>query len=75
MLQSQTDYANGFGGKFGVASERQDKSAVGFDHVEKLSKHSSQTGKSLLWNFGKRISAKDNFKLKTTPKALVANLE
>ena len=46
---SQKDYANGFGGKFGVANDRQDKSAVGFEHVEKLSKHASQTGSSLFF--------------------------
>ena len=42
---SQTDYRTGFGGKFGVQADRQDKSAVGWDHVEKLHKHESQTGK------------------------------
>ena len=41
---SQKDYSKGFGGKYGVAGESKDKSAVGFDHVEQLSKHSSQTG-------------------------------
>lgn len=37
-----SDYATGFGGKYGVQKDRQDGSAVGFDHTEKLSKHSSQ---------------------------------
>lgn len=40
------DYAKGFGGKYGIANDRKDKSAVGFEHVEQLSKHSSQVGKS-----------------------------
>lgn len=34
----------GFGGKFGVQSDRQDKSAAGWDHVEKVDKHQSQKG-------------------------------
>jgi cortactin len=41
---SQKDYSTGFGGKFGVQKERQDKSAVGFDYREKVEKHESQTG-------------------------------
>lgn len=39
------DYVKGFGGKFGVQSDRQDKSAVGWDHQEKLQLHESQKGK------------------------------
>jgi cortactin len=38
------DYAKGFGGKFGVESDRQDKSASGWDYQEKLAQHESQTG-------------------------------
>lgn len=37
-----TDYAVGFGGKFGVQADRQDKSAVGWDHHEQVAKHASQ---------------------------------
>lgn len=37
------DYAVGFGGKFGVQADRQDKSAVGWDHHEQLQQHESQT--------------------------------
>lgn len=37
------DYSKGFGGKFGVQSDRQDKSAVGWDHHEQPQKHESQT--------------------------------
>ena len=29
--ESQTDYSKGFGGKFGVQTDRQDAAAVGFD--------------------------------------------
>lgn len=36
------DYKTGFGGKFGVQTDRQDKSAAGWDHVEKVEKHESQ---------------------------------
>lgn len=39
-----TDHSVGFGGKFGVQTDRQDKAAVGYDHVEKLEKHESQKG-------------------------------
>ena len=40
---SLIDYAVGFGGKFGVQKDRQDKSAVGYDHSEEIPKHHSQT--------------------------------
>lgn len=39
-----SDYSKGFGGKFGIQTDRVDKSAVGFDHLEKVSKHESQRG-------------------------------
>ena len=48
---SQNDYKTGFGGKFGVQSDRVDKSAVGWDHVEKVEKHVSQKGILLLTFF------------------------
>ena len=38
------DYSSGFGGKYGVQKDRQDQSALGFDHQEKLEKHASQKG-------------------------------
>ena len=41
---SQKDYSAGFGGKFGVQKERQDASAAGWDHIEKVPKHQSQKG-------------------------------
>lgn len=37
-----TDYSIGFGGKFGVQTDRQDKSAVGWEHHETLPQHDSQ---------------------------------
>lgn len=39
------DYSKGFGGKYGVQKDRQDPSALGWDHVEKVEKHGSQRGK------------------------------
>ena len=36
------DYAYGFGGVHGVQTDRVDKTAVGWDHIEKLEKHESQ---------------------------------
>ena len=40
---SLSDYKSGFGGKFGVA-EQKDKSALGWEHHEKVEKHESQKG-------------------------------
>lgn len=37
------DYSVGFGGKFGVQRDRQDKSALGWDHQEDVQRHASQT--------------------------------
>ena len=39
---SQTDSAKGFGGKYGVQSDRVDKASLGWDYQEKLQKHASQ---------------------------------
>ena len=39
-----TDYATGFGGKYGVQKDRVDKSAVGWEHREALQQHESQKG-------------------------------
>jgi cortactin len=36
------DYKTGFGGKFGVQTDRVDKSALSWDHHEQLNKHESQ---------------------------------
>lgn len=38
------DYSKGFGGRFGVQKDRQDKSAAGWDYIEKTEKHESQRG-------------------------------
>ena len=40
-----TDYKAGFGGKYGIQNDRQDKSAVGWDHQEAVQKHESQKGR------------------------------
>ncbi|KAF7640206.1 SH3 domain-containing protein [Meloidogyne graminicola] len=37
------DYKKGFGGQFGVQGDRQDKSALGWEHHEQTAKHASQT--------------------------------
>ena len=37
-----SDYKTGFGGKFGVQTDHMDKSALSWDHHEKLNKHESQ---------------------------------
>ena len=38
-----SDYSKGFGGKYGK-QESMDKSAVGYEHQEKLQLHESQKG-------------------------------
>lgn len=38
------DYSKGFGGKFGVETDKVDKSAVGFEYQGKTEKHESQKG-------------------------------
>lgn len=48
---SQVDAKKGFGGQFGVQKDRVDKSAVGWEYQEKLSKHASQKGKNFLTLF------------------------
>lgn len=40
------DYSVGFGGKFGVQRDRQDKSAFGWDHQEEVQPHAFQTGRT-----------------------------
>ena len=44
MFMSLSDYKTGFGGQFGVQTDRVDKSAVGWEHHEKVEKHESQKG-------------------------------
>ena len=39
-----SDHSVGFGGKFGVQKDRVDKSALGWEHHEKLQQHESQKG-------------------------------
>ena len=40
------DYKTGFGGQYGVQSDRVDKSALGWDHREQVAKHESQARQS-----------------------------
>ena len=47
MLSSCLDYKKGFGGSFGIQKDRVDKSAHGWEHVENVDKHASQTGEIL----------------------------
>ena len=47
--ESQKDYSKGFGGKFGVQSDRKDKCAVGWEHKEEVQKHESQKDYSKGW--------------------------
>ena len=47
-----SDYKEGFGGKFGIQTDRQDKSALGWDHIEKVDKHESQKGEHCPHLFG-----------------------
>lgn len=42
------DYSVGFGGKFGVQRDRQDKNALGWDHQEEVQPHASQRGQAIL---------------------------
>ena len=43
------DYAKGFGGKFGVETDKVDKSAVGVEYEGKTERHESQKGS--IWFF------------------------
>ena len=38
------DYSVGFGGKYGIEKDKQDQSAVGWEHVERPGAHPSQKG-------------------------------
>ena len=44
-----SDYSKGFGGKYGVQTDHVDKSAVGWDHQEKVEKHESQKGETTIF--------------------------
>ena len=46
ILFSRPDYKTGFGGDFGVQTDRVDKSAVGWEHHEQIDKHESQKGRT-----------------------------
>lgn len=42
MIGWVSDYAKGFGGKYGVQADRKDKCALGWEDITKTEKHSSQ---------------------------------
>ena len=42
------DYSAGFGGKYGVQKDRQDKAAHTYEEREALAKHESQKGEKVL---------------------------
>ena len=56
-----SDYKTGFGGQYGVQSDRVDKSAVGWEHHEALQKHESQKdySKGFGGKFGVQMDRKD----------------
>ena len=43
MIAFSVDYSKGFGGKYGVQTDRVDKSAAGYDSKETVPLHPSQT--------------------------------
>ncbi|VDK81387.1 unnamed protein product [Anisakis simplex] len=53
-----SDYARGFGGKYGVEKEKQDRSAAGWDYQTKLAQHESQRAYELIQCY--RICLKPN---------------
>ena len=55
------DYKTGFGGQYGVQSDRVDKSALGWEHHEELQKHESQKdySKGFGGKFGVQTDRKD----------------
>ena len=55
----------GFGGKFGVQSDRMDASAVGHDYVGKVEKHASQSdyAKGFGGKFGVQTDRVDKVRL------------
>ena len=50
FLSIRPDYKTGFGGDFGVQTDRVDKSAVGWEHHEQVDKHESQKGENSMNN-------------------------
>merc|ERR1712110_1195503 len=63
-MGSQKDYKTGFGGEFGV-HKGMDKSAVGWDHIEKVEKHESQKdySKGFGGKYGVQTDRKDKVAL------------
>lgn len=44
LVLPPSDYAKGFGGKYGVEKEKMDKAALGYDYKGESEKHQSQKG-------------------------------
>lgn len=41
---STADYSRGFGGRYGVETDKRDKAALGYDYKGETEKHESQRG-------------------------------
>ena len=52
-----SDYSKGFGGKYGVQKDRQDKSAAGYEDKTKTELHPSQT--DMKKGFGGKFGVED----------------
>lgn len=48
VVWTSADYSKGFGGKFGVETDKVDKSALGFEYQGKTERHESQKGERTL---------------------------
>ena len=59
--ESQTDYSKGFGGKFGVQTDRQDAAAVGFDDEQGHVGTNYEKNKPVVTEKGKASSLKSRF--------------
>uniref|UniRef100_A0A8C6M0C0 Cortactin n=1 Tax=Nothobranchius furzeri TaxID=105023 RepID=A0A8C6M0C0_NOTFU len=61
FLKHRKDYSKGFGGKFGVETDKVDKSAVGFEYQGKTEQHESQKDyvKGFGGKFGVQVDRQD----------------
>ena len=57
FLRPSSDHSKGFGGKFGVQKDRQDKSAAGYEEKTKTELHPSQT--DMKKGFGGKFGVED----------------
>ena len=49
MIRTSSDYKTGFGGQFGVQTDRVDKNAVGWEHNEKVGNLQFVVEQEWLW--------------------------